>query len=428
MSNITLRPCNLSGEVTVPASKSIAHRAILCAALSKGICKVENIDLSDDIKATINAVCALGVKCKFENKTLTMDAKNLFSIKDAFIDCGESGSTLRFLIPVAAAGGINTCFIGKGKLPSRPIGIYLDCLPKAGVTCDCKNGLPLIISGKLKPGVFSMPGDISSQFITGLLMALPVLDGDSEIVLTSKLESEDYVEITIDVLKSFGVKIVKTEKGFIVPGNQSYKATDYSVEGDWSQAAFFIAAAALSREEQTEIKIKGLNKNSYQGDRAAFNIFSDFGADLSFSDDCLLVKPGKKLCAINLNASQVPDLVPIIAVTAMFAEGVTKISGAYRLRLKESDRLISSSLGINNLGGSSRVEPDGLVINGIKEVIGGTVDSFNDHRIVMAMSMAAIRAKGDIIIKSAESVKKSYPNFFVDYNRLGGCTDVIDVW
>ena len=175
-------------------------------------------------------------------------------------------------------------------------------------------------------------------------MALPLLDGNSELVLTSSLESQGYVEVTIDVLKSFGINIIRTERGFYIPGNQKYKSIDYLVEGDWSQAAFFVAAATLSKDKNTRITIKGLNKNSFQGDKATFEIFSKFGAKLNFIGNNLIVKPGNRLNAINLNASQVPDLVPIVAFTSMFAKGTTVISGARRLRLKESDRLISSSL------------------------------------------------------------------------------------
>lgn len=428
MKSVKINPCNLSGEITIPASKSIAHRAIICAALSKGVCKIKNIDLSEDIKATINAICALGAVCKIIDKTLMINAEKLFSIKDAIIDCGESGSTLRFLIPIVAAGGINTCFIGKGKLPSRPIGIYQECLPKAGVKLDCKNGLPLIVTGDLKPNVFLLPGDVSSQFVTGLLMALPLLDGNSELVLTSSLESQGYVEVTIDVLKSFGINIIRTERGFYIPGNQKYKSIDYLVEGDWSQAAFFVAAATLSKDKNTKITIKGLNKNSFQGDKATFEIFSKFGAKLNFIGNNLIVKPGNRLNAINLNASQVPDLVPIVAFTSMFAKGTTIISGARRLRLKESDRLISSSLGINCLGGDSRVEPDGITVNGKMKIKGGVVEGFNDHRIVMAASITAVRTDGEIIINDAQSINKSYPNFFNDYNKLGGNANVIDIW
>lgn len=428
MNSVKINPCNLSGKVTIPASKSVAHRAIICAALSRGVCKIKNIDLSEDIKATVNAICALGAVCELTDKTLTVNAKDLFRIKDAIIDCGESGSTLRFLIPIVAAGGVNACFIGKGKLPSRPIGIYQECLPRAGVKLDCKNGLPLIVTGELKPNVFLLPGDISSQFVTGLLMALPLLNGNSELILTSALESQGYVEVTIEVLKNFGINIIRTEKGFYIPGNQKYKPIDFVVEGDWSQAAFFIAAATLSKDKNTSITIEGLNRNSFQGDKAAFEIFSQFGATIDFIGNDLIVKPGNELCAINLNASQIPDLVPVVAFTAMFAKGTTIISGARRLKLKESDRLISSSLGINCLGGDSRVEPDGITVNGKMKIKGGIVEGFNDHRIVMAASITAVRTDGEIIINDAQSVNKSYPNFFNDYNKLGGSANVIGIW
>ena len=237
---------SLTGPVSLPASKSAAHRAILCASLAKGISHLSNFSFSQDMEATCRAVEALGVKTSLTGDTLTVDSRSLFAPSQAVLDCGESGSTLRFLIPTAAAGGVRAEFTGRGRLPERPIGVYLDCLPQAGVACRTQGGLPLSISGALRPGVFRLPGNISSQFITGLLLALPILNGGSEIRLTSPLESAGYVDMTIEMMKRFGVTVTPVENGWLVPGNQSYVPRDLAIEGDWSQAAFFLAAGAGS--------------------------------------------------------------------------------------------------------------------------------------------------------------------------------------
>ncbi len=423
-----ISPGYLSGEVTVPPSKSETHRAIICAALSKGISIIKNVSLSEDVKATIDAMKSLGARFEFKNNYLTIDSTELFSVKEAIINCNESGSTLRFLIPLAAAEGISACFIGKGNLPKRPIGIYLDCLPKAGVSYKTDGGLPLKINGNLKPGVFNIPGNVSSQFITGLLLALPSLKEDSYIFMSTPLESAGYVDLTINVMKNFGVNILKSKNGFYIKGNQHYVPREYKIEGDWSQAAFFMSAAAISPISSNGITIHGLNKNSYQGDCASIDIFKQFGAEISWHNQDLLIKP-KKLSPINkIDVSQIPDLVPIISVTAMFADGTTSIFGAKRLKIKESDRLVTTSLGLDEFGTSSRVSSDEIIINGNKNVKGCKINGFNDHRIVMSMAIGATMATGDVLISDAQSINKSYPLFFEDFKKLGGNIDVVDIW
>ena len=421
MSIVTLSPAGLAGTVTLPPSKSAAHRAILCAALSRGVSEIDNISLSKDISATLGAVEALGVRTRLEGGRLTVDGRGLFSQREVAIDCGESGSTLRFLIPVAAAGGQTATFTGRGRLPERPIGIYLDCLPPQGVVCATRGGLPLRISGQLRPGVFSMPGNVSSQFVTGLLLALPLLPGDSDIWLTSPLESLGYVEMTLEQLERFGVGIQRTERGYHVPGNQRYRPQRLSVEGDWSQAAFFMAAAAMGAQPLT---LRGLLLPSSQGDSAAVTLFERFGARIERGHGEITVHPGA-LKGIEIDASQIPDLVPILAVAGALAQGVTRIYGAARLRIKESDRLAAIADGLNRLGAQVRELPDGLVIQGVPALEGGRAEGCNDHRIVMALSIAALRAWGPVEITDAQSIEKSYPAFFEDYNSLGGHAHVI---
>lgn len=416
---------SLAGAVTLPPSKSAAHRAILCASLAKGVSHLSNFRFSQDMEATCRAVQALGVKTRLTGNTLIVDSRGLFSPKQAVLDCGESGSTLRFLIPVAAAGGVCAEFTGKGRLPQRPIGVYLDCLPKAGVSCRTEGGLPLKIGGTLRPGVFSLPGDISSQFITGLLLALPALGGDSQILLTSPLESAGYVDMTIEMMNRFGVSVVPMENGWLVPGNQSYIPRDLAIEGDWSQGAFFLAAGALSQNKDASILIKGLQKHSTQGDRQAFSLFQKFGAKLCWEPEGLRAAPGVLQPVPSIDASQIPDLVPILAVTAAFCPGVTAITGAARLRIKESDRLKAVAQGIAALGGEIRELPDGLVITGKPSLAGGQAEGFHDHRIVMAMAIAALGCEGPVVITDAQSINKSYPDFFEDFIALGGKADVI---
>jgi 3-phosphoshikimate 1-carboxyvinyltransferase len=415
MTNINVEPSQLNGTVAIPPSKSDVHRAIICASLSRGKCTVAPVALSEDIKATIGCMKTLGAEINIENNVLTIDGSKLFSVNNCTLDCNESGSLLRFIIPVVSAMGLTATFVGAGRLPERPIGIYLDCLPKAGVKCTTKSGLPLTVEGQLKSGDFEIPGNISSQFITGLLFALPLLNGDSKIILTSPLESIAYIDITINCMAKFGVEIERTSYGYFVKGNQSYRPHNYTTEGDWSNAAFFMVAAAL----KGDITVTGVDKNSPQGDKEIAEILSRFGADVEFTENAVRVKKNK-LIATDIDARQIPDLVPILAVCASFAEGVTNITGAERLRIKESDRLSAISNAINALGGKVVEKPDGLVITGVKSLHGGLVQGVNDHRIVMAMSVATLMATDTVTITDKESTNKSYPGYFEEYNKLGG--------
>ena len=245
MTNVIFHPFTPNGVIPAPPSKSDVHRAVICAALSKGRCTVSPVALSEDIKATIRCVEALGAKTAVAGDTLTVDGTHLFENKTAVLDCRESGSTLRFLIPVAAAGNVEATFIGSGRLPERPIGIYTEALPEKGVTCRTEGGLPLQIGGRLQSGVYRIPGDVSSQFITGLLFALPLLEGDSDIILTSPIQSAGYINMTIRTMSKFGIEVDMTDKGWHIRGKQHYIPTDYTTDGDWSQAAFFLAAGAI---------------------------------------------------------------------------------------------------------------------------------------------------------------------------------------
>ena len=264
MAEVTYRPAHVKGEVRIPPSKSAAHRALLSAALCKTPCRVGPIDHSADMEATLNGVCAMGGTVKAEENGVLCIAPGT-APQSVTVDCGESGSTLRFLIPVFAALGIEATFVGHCRLPKRPIGVYTDLLPQHGVTVETAGGLPFHITGKLQSGDFRVPGNISSQFITGLLFALPLLKKDSTVTLTTPLESKGYIDLTIEVLAGFGVKIEETETGWHISGGQTYRAEHYTVEGDWSQAAFFLSEAAVSGGP---IRLLGLSEASLQGDKA----------------------------------------------------------------------------------------------------------------------------------------------------------------
>lgn len=428
MKSAVFTPAALHGEITLPPSKSIAHRAIVCAALANGISRIAPVSQSQDMEATIRCVRALGASVQREGDALVIDGSRML-LPDVSaenspmeLDCGESGSTLRFLIPVAAAGGVHAVFTGTGRLPERPIGCYQSCLPPAGVQLQTSGGLPLTLQGKLHSGDFALPGNVSSQFITGLLLALPLLNADSTITLTTPLESAGYIELTLGVMRSFGVTVTRTETGWQIPGNQSYRAHNFAVESDWSQAAFFLGAGLLG----STLCLHGLRQDSAQGDRACASIFAAMGAEIHWQGDALLVSPCQKRAA-RIDAAQIPDLVPVLAVCAAFCPGETQIINGARLRIKESDRLQTTAALIQALGGTVTEHRDGLTICGSAALPGGSCCGANDHRIVMAAAIAALSCTGTVCISDARSVNKSFPDFYEEYNRLGGNANVIDL-
>lgn len=411
--DIKITPTKLTGSVKIPPSKSVAHRMIIAAALAKGKSVISNLYPSVDILATMDCMRQLGAEIDFKNDVAVITGIEKLPEK-AVLDCHESGSTMRFLIPVACALGVECTFIGRGKLPQRPITPYLEQFPKHGIEFDlsgAKEGeiLPCNVKGKLTSGKFEIDGGISSQFITGLLLALPLIDGDSEVVLTSHLESRPYVDITIGCMRTFGGEVSETENSYTVKGGQVFSAHDCKVEGDYSQAAFFRVANSLG----CDIKIDGLSEKSYQGDKQIMDICADAenadGTLNGFSIDC----------------SDIPDLVPILTVLACFCKGKSEITNVARLRIKESDRLAAISDCLNRVGGKVMAFEDRLEIEGVESLSGGEIDCYNDHRIPMAMSVAAVKCVQPLILRGAQCVSKSYPNFFEHYNALGGKAEEI---
>ena len=387
--DVLITPGPLKGTVTPPPSKSIAHRAILAAALAGGG-TISNLAASQDIEATRRCIAAL----KAEGPDLPL------------LDCGESGSTLRFLIPLALVLRGDGIFTGRGRLMERPQKPYFDIFDEKGIFYEQKDGV-LTVRGHLEPGEYRLPGNVSSQFVTGLLYALPLLDGDSEIVLTSTLESAGYVIMTENVLEKFGITAEEQDTGWVIPGGQVYQPCDLTIEADWSQAAFWYAAEFLGNL----VEVSGMPKYSCQGDRK----FGRFYYRLTMPRN------------MGFSVADCPDLVPPLAAMAALRDGYTTyMSSAARLRLKESDRLASVTQALNALGAQVEEGPDFLKIWGRDTLAGGvTVDCCNDHRIAMMAAIAATRCREPITLLGAECVQKSYPDFWEEYRRLGGVFDVL---
>lgn len=408
-----ISPTKLFGEVKIPPSKSYAHRMIIAAGLSSGFTQIKNIALSADITATANAMSALGAKTDFEDSICNISGVSYDAVNNAVIDCNESGSTLRFLIPIVAALGCKNCkFIGKGGLPNRPITAYRRELSSHGISFST-DSFPFEISGKLTGGDYKIEGNVSSQFITGLLFALPICTENSVIYIDGKLESKPYVDMTIEVLNKFGIAINEftAENGdlcYKIAGNQFYKNCEsVSVEGDFSQAAFFYVANALG----SNITLQNLNENSLQGDKKIVEIMEQIGYNKVTAT---------KYSPFEISVADIPDLVPILSVLASVCDGISVLYDAARLKIKESDRLLSTSTALNSIGGNIEVFDDKLVIHPIKKFTGGKADGFNDHRIVMALAIASTFAENPVTITGSEAVTKSYPSFWKDFSDLGG--------
>lgn len=422
---VKIKPSILSGEIVIQPSKSYSHRAIISAALAKGKknSKINNLKFSVDIETTVKIMENWGAKITKKESGLEIIGNDGKIVpKNNYIQCNESGSTIRFLIPVALTSENELIFDGKGKLIDRPLDSYYKIFDEQEIKYETSEGkLPLKVNGKLKAGNYEIDGNVSSQFITGLLYALPLLDGDSTIIINKNLESKGYVDLTLEILKLSGIKIKNNDyKSFEIKGNQEYKSFDYTVEGDYSQVAFWIVAGIISANKDNEIKCLHLNKYSLQGDKAIIEIVQKMGAKLEIFDDYVIVKPSKTKGTI-IDVSQCPDIAPILTVLGALSEGETKIINAERLRIKESDRIISIKTELNKLGAEVEEVGDSLVIQGVDTFEGGVeVSAWNDHRIAMSLAVASIRCKNEIVIDEAESVKKSYPHFWDDFEKMGG--------
>ncbi len=420
--DVKITRSRLEGTVKAISSKSDAHRILIAAALSDKKTVIHCNSDSEDIKATVGCLEALGAKITRDGDVITViPVEN--SEKKATLDCRESGSTLRFLLPVAAALGKDAVITGSGRLPSRPIVPLRNEMEKKGVTFTPPWQFPIEISGGLQSGEYTLKGNVSSQFVTGLLFALPLLDGDSSIRLLPPVESRSYINMTVNTLSKFGITVTEKDDTYYIKGSQKYiSPEEIFVEGDWSNAAFFLCAGAINGD----VTVTGLDFNSLQGDKKIVDILNRMGADVKADGDGVRVKSAE-LHGVQIDASDIPDLVPVLSVTAANAKsGITVVTNAERLRLKESDRLQAICESLTRLGNVNAQTDDGLVVWCDEKISGGEVSSYSDHRMVMSAAVAALGSSGEITVREAQAVSKSYPNFFEDYKMLGGKADVIN--
>jgi len=416
--DVKIFPARLNGTVNAIPSKSQAHRALICAALADKPTRVECKGESEDILATVACLSALGAEIEREPGAYAVrPLKREVSGGVATLPCGESGSTFRFMLPIVCALGRKVCFTPKGRLPERPLSPLYEELVSHGAELSPQGSVPFYAGGRLTPGRYLLDAGVSSQFISGLLFALPLLDGDSELALTGNAESFPYVELTVAMLGEFGVKADFSGGVFSIPGGQMYRSSGaVHVEGDWSNAAFWLGAGAIGSGSVT---CAGLDMQSRQGDRAILDFLAKFGAQVEVKGSSVSVSVGK-LRGIEIDAKDIPDLVPILAVIGAAAEGTTVIRNAGRLRTKESDRLAAVSAVLRVLGADVSETEDGLVLQGGTAFSGGEVSSHGDHRIAMSAAIAATVCTEPVVIHGAEAVNKSYPGFFDDLRLLGG--------
>lgn len=405
-----LLPRPIGGVLPAIASKSEAHRLLICAALADRPTRIHCAERSRDIDATVTCLRALGADIAYQNGCFTVRPQT--PPQRAVLDCGESGSTLRFLLPVAGALGVAAIFRLHGRLPERPLSPLWEEMERHGCRLSRPTADTVCCTGQLRGGLYRMAGNISSQFLSGLLFALPLTGEASEIMLTAPLESAGYFRMTRHSLRRFGVAVEELPDGWQLPAGQVFRSCgEAAVGGDWSNAAFWLCAGAISRP----VTVTGLCPSA-QGDSTIADLLARFGAEVTWQKDALTISP-RPLHGIDIDARDIPDLVPPLALAAACAEGQTRIFGAERLRIKESDRLQSISATLNALGGCAEVLPDGLRITGAP-LTGGTVDAQNDHRIAMLAAIASSVCTQPVHLSGAEAVEKSYPRFWADLAAL----------
>ncbi len=420
---IIRKSSSLSGVVEAPSSKAYTHRAVIAASLSNGKSRIRRPLVCDDTEATANAVRAYGAKVEeMEAEWIVCGTSNLETTKDV-IDCGESAATMRFITPITAHCSGITRLTGGESLRKRPMEPLLVALRQLGVVCYSLNGSgrpPLIVhGGGIKGGTAIIPGDISSQFISGLLFASTLAKGDVYVRLSSTLESRSYVEITLEVLKGHRVTVRPSldMREFFIPHGQCLAPFSRIIPGDYSSAAFLLAAAAVT---SSKVTVANLERRSLQGDRAIVEILREMGVDLRVREDCIELEGTESLEAAQVDARNIPDLAPVCAVLGCYANGRTIIRNAKRLRIKESDRIESLVTELNRMSAKVTAVGDDITVEGPCKLRGALIDSHGDHRIAMACAVAALGAYGETEIRNASCVNKSYPRFYEDLRLLGG--------
>ncbi len=410
---VEITPGQIFGSITPPPSKSVLHRLVISSCLAKGYSRIENVTYSNDILATINAFASLGVNITKHSDYIEIESDGIADLSQEFdVDCGESGSTIRFLIPILS-NDKKGIFRGKSSLIQRPMSVYEKIFSKNNLDFVVDNDF-IMTKGRLTPGNYIVQGDISSQFISGLLFILPVLDGDSTIEITGDFESSEYVNITVDVLSRFGIIIEKIQNRFIISGNQKYRPAISKAEADFSQLAFFAVLGTINND----LKITGVNFNSLQPDKRILDIIKSMGGNLQYQNTELSVVR-TQTSGIKIDVSQCPDLAPILGVLAACSNGESEIVNAKRLIIKESNRLLTTHETLKRFGVETEMFEDSLTIKHCERFNGGVFDSYNDHRIAMMISIAATIASEKVIITNAEAVNKSYPDFYKDLQSLG---------
>lgn len=412
----TITPGARTGCVRIPASKSQAHRLLICAALGEEATEIVCDGISADIAATARCLNALGATIEQTTEGFLVSPIKKVPEGRCELYCGESGSTLRFLLPIVGALGAQAAFHREGRLPQRPLAPLDGVLTAHGMTL-AEDGDLLLCSGRLRAGNYEIAGNVSSQYISGLLMALPRLHADSSLHVTGTLESAAYVAMTEDALRLSEIQLTKTGAAYAIPGRQMFRLPKHTkVEGDWSNAAFFLCMGALSSEG---VRVEGLDLSSSQGDRGVLDVLRAFGASVEACGDTVTVRRGV-LRGVTIDASPIPDLIPVLSVIASVAAGETRVENAYRLRLKESDRLKSTAALLRALGGQVEEKKDGMVITGVPALHGGAVQTQNDHRLAMSAAVAACAAAGAVTVDNDACVAKSYPRFWDDFAALKG--------
>ena len=410
-------PQSLQGEINAPASKAYTHRALVASLMTPGTTKIKGALDCDDTRRTLDAIQALGASLHAE-KDLTVAHGPGHLTPNALVDCGSSGATLRFLVAVASAFPTTTTFAVNGDLATRPLAPLLTALEQLGASSSptrVGQGLGLMVRGPLKGGEVVLPGDISSQFVSGLLLAAPASQKDVQIRTKHRLESRPYVDMTIEVLRQHGIKVNVEDDSFHVPAPQHYQPALHEIEGDFSSASFLIAAAACCGDS---IRILGLAEQSLEPDSAILKIAPELGLKFERKGAALVVDRSS-IHNFHFDASNNPDLVPVLEVLGCAAKGVSEITGLRRLRFKESNRLLTVPVELSKMGGKIHVSEDRVKIEPADRLSGASLDSYNDHRVAMACSIAALGAHGESVIRNAEAVSKSYPDFFDDLTKLG---------